>query len=147
MKDSLNTDSLEQIISIITSNAPDSLDSESLDKFIELNLSHELEDMITKLPVKFEAKRQLDLIHPGNINQVGIYFKGEISDKFNSKRISPIASIGLYFNDENGRDVLNITGIQGELTEDIRGYSRREVRRVFGKLNTFFEEDWRSWFM
>lgn len=104
-----------------------------------LNLQQDYDTMIKNLPGEFQMKES-GLIHVGNTNQIGVYYNGRIQrgkERFGSR----IACVSLHFRDISGAQIMHIESIQGELIE--RRYSRREVRRVFGKLNSYFREDWK----
>ena len=49
--------------------------------------------------------------------------------------------MGLHFHDLGDSQVMCLDNVQGEIKEG--EYTRREVQRVFGKLSSHFEEDWR----
>lgn len=96
--------------------------------------------MIVDLPAEFQARESERFIHIGNTNQIGVHYTGEIQ-KGKGNVDFRIACISLHFRDIDGTKSMCLEDVQGELKES--KYSRREVRRVFGKLNSYFGEDWR----
>lgn len=128
-------------VSLLERALPQNLTSDQLTASLLLNLQQDYDSLITNLPAEFQAKESKSAIHIGNTNQIGIYYAGKIQNgKGNIK--SRIACISLHFRDIDGAQTMYLEGVQGELKES--KHPRREVRRVFGKLNSYFGEDWRA---
>lgn len=122
---------------------PRGLTPDQLAATILLNLQQDYDFVVTDLPAEFQAKESLHSIHPECTNQIGIYYWGEIQK---GKKVENfrVACLSLHFLDMGDKQVMYINNVQGELNEERRGhFSHREVRRVFGKLNSHFREDWR----
>lgn len=119
---------------------PPDLTPDQLATTILLNLQQDYGSMIVDLPAEFQARESEHAIHVGNTNQIGVHYTGEIQ-KGKGNVDFRIACISLHFRDIDGTQSMYLEDVQGELRES--KYSCREVRRVFGKLNSYFGEDWR----
>ena len=124
---------------------------------ISMNLNFDFDSMNINLPQDFEIHRS-ESLHPENIIQYDITY----SDPVFLKGIKSIAAdFGFYLSREKSENFLTITGVQGRLStirfgfqdkfreSDDENYdvlkkrSIKAIKRVFGKLNHFYGEDWR----
>lgn len=104
-----------------------------------LNLHQDYDSIITDLPSEFSARDCESSIHVGNTNQIGIFYTGKLSKEVEVSDYR-MACLSVHFRD-NGEKGMYIENIQGEIPEE--NFDRRGVRRIFGKLNSHFGEDWR----
>ena len=120
---------------------PDDFSVDQLVSSLLLNLQQDYDAIITDLPPGFHARETRErTVHVGNTNQIGIHYEGEIK-KGEDKSDTRIACVSFHFRDIGGGHFMYLENVQGELKEG--HYSRREIRRIFGKLNSHFGEDWR----
>lgn len=118
---------------------PKDITVDQLVSSVLLNLQLDYDSMITNLPMGFTAKQSKLYIHACNTNQIGIYYGDEIRN--NTELDNRIACVSLHFRDMDYTRYMYIENVQGELKE--RKCPRRDVRKIFGKLNSHFGEDWR----
>lgn len=120
---------------------PEEFNPEQVKESLLLNLQQDYDSMVSDLPPDFRARESKAAIHVGNTNQIEICYDGKINNKINRENVR-IACIGLHFRDIGNARLMYFENVQGELKEG-GYYSRREVRRIFGKLNSHFGDDWR----
>ncbi len=139
-KEAVNDDG-EYLIERLSKVFPEELTQSQWISSILLNLQQDYGAIISDLPDEFRSEESKSCIHVGNSNQIRVYYNG-ILRKGGEKANKWVACIGLHFRDMGDAQVMCLEDIQGELREGSR-FSRREVRRIFGKLNTHFDGDWR----
>lgn len=109
-------------------------------KSISLNLSLDLNEMKINLPKNFNI-RPSNLIHPENIHQLSILYN---ESKNSSDNDLWIASTGFYLLAGKEQNKFIINSIQGQLKYPEKDkIIKKRGSRIFGKLNSFYKEDWR----
>jgi hypothetical protein len=125
---------------------PKTLDKDEKYSSLLMNLTIDYNQIINRLPKGFSLieSNEPDSTHVDNTNQIDIYFNDILSKGINEPSTFKVACMSFYFLDTKKGKELRIENIQGEISTASGYFSDNEIKRVFGKLSTFYSVNWKQ---